>query len=107
MQANPLQYTITRMTIGPENSMLRYTQGGDDQAEQALIQYETQITAFFGAWAPDILGSIHDRYGPVADAGQWFETDLISLAVAARIGRGIAHLRLYTVTRRSAESDET
>lgn len=87
MAEHPLQFLFTRMTLGPEYSLIRSTVGEDDQAEQALIDHETQRASIFSVFAVEILHRIEERYGPIADAVAWFESDLIEPAVALTIGR--------------------
>lgn len=92
MAEHPIQYLATHIRIGPENSLVRTTQGAADQAQQALIDHEAQSASMFSLFAVDILKGIKDRYGPIADARDFFETDLIDSMVAARIVHAV---RLY------------
>jgi hypothetical protein len=89
---HPIQFLATRVRIGPENSLIRTTQGHDAQAEQALIDHEAQSASMFSLFAVDILKGIRDRYGPITDARDFFETDLIDSVVAARVVHAV---RLY------------
>ena len=89
MSAHPLQFLFTRITIGPENSLVRSTQGQDAQAEQALIDHEAQRASMFSLFAVDILDRIAVRYGRLASAASWFTCDLIDSSVAAKIARAI------------------
>lgn len=89
MANHPIQYLVTRIRIGPENSLMRSTHGQDEQAEQALIDHETGGASMFSIFAVDILVGIREKYGPVAAAAPWFQSDLIDSAVASRIGRAI------------------
>jgi len=86
---HPLQSLITRMTIGPENALLRKVQNPDDHREAALIDYETRTVTFFGYLSTDILNSIIERYGPISSELTWFESPMIEPAVAQRIGEAI------------------
>ena len=90
MSDHPLQFLATRITIGPENSLIRLTQDHDDQAEQAMIDHETQRASMFSLFAVDILQRIQERYGSIADASDWFENDVIEPAVASKFGRAIS-----------------
>jgi Domain of unknown function (DUF4209) len=91
MSEHPLQFLVTKMTIGPENSLIRSTQGEAAQAEQALIDHEAQRASVFSLFAVEILRRIGERYGAIGDATDWFESDLIERPVAVKIGRAIEH----------------
>ena len=85
----PLQFLLTRIQIGPENSLLRSTSGADDQAEQALIDHEAQRASMFSTFAVDILDEIRARYGPVSSAREWFQTQLVPPPVADKVVRAV------------------
>lgn len=88
MRDHPLQYLFSRLTIGPENSLLR--EGGQDTAEeQALLDREVQRALMFASFAVEILDRIRDRYGPLAAAGKWFQGGVIDAPTADRIGRAL------------------
>lgn len=89
MADHPLQYLVTRMQIGPENSLLRSTSESDAQAEQALLDHEAHGASIFSLFAVDILDEIRERYGPVSAAASAFETELIQRTVATKIGRSL------------------
>lgn len=89
MANHPLQFLFTRMTIGPENSLVRSTTGEDEQAESALVDHEAQRASIFSIFAVDILERMHKRYGAIADCADWFESAIIEPAVARRFGRAI------------------
>ena len=91
MRQHPLQFLVTRMTIGPENSLVRST-SYDDAADAALIDHEAQRLSMFSLFAVDILDGIRQRYGSAGAEPALFETDLIEAAVAAKIAHAI---RLY------------
>jgi hypothetical protein len=90
MTEHPLQFLFTRMTIGPENSLVLSTQGADDQAERALVDHEAERVSMFSVFAVDILDRIKTKYGPIAESADWFESDLIEPTVATTIGRAIS-----------------
>lgn len=89
MSNHPLRYLVTRMTIGPENSLVRATSGQEDQAEQALIEIESQGASIFSLFAVEALDQMRGRYGSIASASAWFESDLFEGVVAGRVGRAI------------------
>ena len=89
MSEHPLQFLFTKMTIGPQNSLVRSTQGQDAQAEQALIDHEAQRASMFSLFSVDILRRIAERYGPISGAASWFACDLIEQPVATKIGRAL------------------
>ncbi|MFZ6003122.1 MAG: DUF4209 domain-containing protein [Actinomycetota bacterium] len=89
MAEHPIQYLFTRMTIGPNNSLTRSTQGPDAQAEQALIDREAQQASLFSLFAVEILERIRERYGPIAANTDWLKSDLIDVSVASKIRRAI------------------
>jgi hypothetical protein len=91
MSDHPMQFLFTKMTIGPENSLIRSTNATDDKAEQAMVDDEARRASMFSLFAVDILQAIQQRYGPIADAAGWFESDLIECSVASRIARAISH----------------
>ena len=88
MAEHPLQSLMTRMTIGPENALLRTVQNPDDYREAALIDHEARTVTFFGYLSTDILSAILERYGPISSEA-WFESPMIESAVAERIRAAI------------------
>ena len=90
MAEHPLQFLVTRIRIGPENSLVRAVAEQDQQAEQALLDHEAQGASTFSIFAVQILDEIRDRYGPVADVAGWFNSELIEPAVSAKIARAIS-----------------
>ena len=88
MREHPLQFLFTRITLGPENALVRST-GQDDAAEAALIDHEAQRISMFSLFAVDILAGISDRYGSVGANPELFQTELIEPPVAAKVARAI------------------
>jgi hypothetical protein len=89
MQDHPIQFLVTRIHIGPENSLVRSSAGEDDAAEQALIQHEAQRASMFSLFAVEIIEKIRERYGPVSRDATWFENEFIDAATARRIAKSI------------------
>jgi hypothetical protein len=89
MRDHPLQFLVTRMTIGPENALVRST-GQDDAAEAALIDHEAQRISMFSLFAVDILDRLRERYGTGGADPALFETELIEAPVAGKIARAIS-----------------
>lgn len=92
MRDHPLQFLVTRVILGPENTVARSPAAGDDVAEQELIRHEAAGLGLFAHFAVDILNRIRDRYGPIADAAAFFENDFVSSELAEAFARGV---RLY------------
>ena len=88
MDEYPVQFIFTRMVIGPENSLIRSI-GEDDQADQALTDYEAQRASMFSVFAVEMLDRMRQRYGSLAQASKWFESELIEPEVAERLGRAM------------------
>jgi hypothetical protein len=87
MAEHPLQFLFTRMTIGPENSLLRATTNEGCKEEAALLDHEAMRCSIFAVLAVEILSRVAARYGPLSGAREWLETPLIEPAVASRITR--------------------
>ena len=92
MTDHPIQFLVTRVIIGPENTVARSPAAGDNAAEQELIREEAMGLSIFAHFAVDILDRVRDRYGSVADAVSFFENEFISTDLAAAFARGA---RLY------------
>lgn len=92
MEDHPLQFLVTRVIIGPENTVANSPAAGDDAAEQELIREEAMGLSIFAHFAVDILDRIHVKYGPVADAVAFFENGFVSSELATAFARGA---RLY------------
>jgi hypothetical protein len=88
MAEHPLQFLFTKMVIGPENSLVRSI-GEDDQADQALTDHEAQRASMFSIFAVEMLDRMSQRYGSLAQASKWFESELIEPEVAERLGRAM------------------
>lgn len=88
MAEHPLQFLFTKMVIGPENSLVRSV-GEDDQADQALTDHEAQRASMFSVFAVEMLDRMSQRYGSLAQASKWFESELIEPEVAERLGRAM------------------
>jgi len=89
LDEHPLQALVTRMTIGPENALLRATQTPEEHEVAALIDHQTRSLSFFGFLAIEILSQLIERYGAVSSKWEWFESDIIERGVAERIGHAI------------------
>lgn len=90
MAEYPLQSLFTRMTIGPENTLLRQAAGPDEHREAQLIDYETRTISFFALLAVEILDAIRERYGPIGGQPNLFESFLIDSPTAERIAAAVA-----------------
>lgn len=89
IQDHPLQFLVTRIHIGPENSLVRSSAGEEAAAEQALIQHEAERASMFSLFAVETLDRIRERYGPVSQDATWFENEFIDAATARRIAKSI------------------
>ena len=90
MSEYPLQSLVTRMTIGPANTLIRQAAVPDEHREAQLIDYETRMISFFALLAVAILDAIRERYGPIGGQPGLFESFLIDSAAAERIGAGVS-----------------
>lgn len=89
MADHPLQFLFSRMTIGPENSLVRRTGDEADREEAELLSHEAMRCSMFAAIAVDVLDKIIAKYGPLTNARDWLVSELIERVVAERVGRAL------------------
>jgi hypothetical protein len=83
----PLLSILPRMTIGPENALLRVV-NATDQEEQAMIDFEARSISIFGLFAVDTVDAIRARYGPLAEvAASLFQGPLVDEGTARHLAR--------------------
>ncbi|MGE0796629.1 MAG: DUF4209 domain-containing protein, partial [Acidimicrobiia bacterium] len=90
MAEHPLQFLVSHVHIGPNNSVLRSSDGLYDGAEQALVNHEARRASMFSLFAIEILSQIEAKYGPLANGTGGFATEIVEPSVAQRIGRALA-----------------
>lgn len=86
-QEHPLQAIIPRMTLGPENTMIRKADNEEEQREAAATDYETRILGFHGHLCVEILAAIANRYGAI---DSWLDAPMIEPVVVEKVVEGIA-----------------
>ncbi|HUG74376.1 MAG TPA: DUF4209 domain-containing protein, partial [Acidimicrobiia bacterium] len=84
---HPLQAIIPRLTLGPENAMIRKAESQEEQREAAVNDYETRILGFHGHLCVEILAAIKNRYGPI---DSWLDAPMIEPVVAEKILSAVA-----------------
>jgi hypothetical protein len=89
MAEHPLQFSVTKMRLGPENSLISTTVDADDHVAQAMIEHESFSASLHSLFAVDILTRVGERYGNISAAAHWFESPLIDAPTASRVCRAI------------------
>jgi len=91
MRAAPLQYLVTKVMLGPDNTPVRVVSSEADHREVALSEHEARGVALWALFSAEILDRIHLRHG-LPDAGdltKFFTTPLIPQDTAERIGQAV------------------
>lgn len=78
---HPLHGIIPRMTLGPENAMIRKAEDEEEQREAAVNDYETRILSFHGHLCVETLAAIKNRYGSIES---WLDAPMIEPVVVER-----------------------
>lgn len=84
---HPLQGIIPRMTLGPENAMIRKAESEEEQREAARTDYETRVLSFHGFLCVEILTAIKGRYRSI---DSWLDAPMIEPAVVEKFVSAVA-----------------